>query len=66
MLSGYLDLGRVEDAFDVFSEMPCKNQPVMISGFVRNGLLEEGLELFNRMRAKGVKPSGAAQFLGRP
>ena len=56
MLSGYLDSGRVEDAFDIFRKMPCKNQPVMISGFVRNGLPEEGLKLFNRTRAEGVKP----------
>ncbi|KAA8536766.1 hypothetical protein F0562_029244 [Nyssa sinensis] len=58
----YCKCGILETAFDVFKDMPQKNMVswnALISGLAFNGKGEEGVDLFEEMIDKGVKPNDA-------
>ncbi|CAI0553415.1 unnamed protein product [Linum tenue] len=59
MLSSYVNSGRMNEAKEIFQEMPEKNLltwAVMIAGLAQNGLGEESLKLFNLMKLQGFQP----------
>lgn len=62
MLAGFVKCGNVEDAFGLFSEMPCRDVVSwnsMLACYAQCGKPNEALALFDQMRAVGVKPSEA-------
>nr|GFD26527.1 pentatricopeptide repeat-containing protein At5g66520 [Tanacetum cinerariifolium] len=59
VINGYVSVGRVEEARQLFDVMPNKNNvswSVMINGYVKGGLFQEGLDLFNEMLRCGFRP----------
>ncbi len=55
----YAKCGSIEDASKVFNEMPSHNMvawSAMISGHVKCGEGQKGLELFHQMQQEGVEP----------
>jgi len=62
----YAKCGSIEDASKVFNEMPSHNTvawSAMISGHVKCGEGQKGLELFHQMQREGVEPD-TVTFLG--
>lgn len=64
----YGKCGDLDDALQVFEEMPERNVVTwnsMLTGYVQNGLDEEALRMFYDMRVDGVKPTrvSIASFL---
>ncbi len=62
----YAKCGSIEDASKVFNEMPSHNTvawSAMISGHVKCGEGQKGLELFHQMQQEGVEPD-TVTFLG--
>lgn len=58
IINAFVGLGRLDDAFVLFSQMPNPNVVawnVMISGHAKRGYEVEAIELFQNMRASGVK-----------
>ncbi|KAL6332872.1 hypothetical protein AAG906_017143 [Vitis piasezkii] len=54
MLAGFVKCGNVEDAFGMFSEMPCRDVVSwnsMLACYAQCGKLNEALALFDQMRA---------------
>ena len=63
MLDMYAKCGSMIDSYKVFEGL--KNQGLIscnavIAGFIRNGLFEEGLVLFNQFRKLGLVPNAAS------
>ena len=59
MISGFVQMGKLELACDFFRRMTQKNLASwnsMISGFEKNGACEGAIKLFIQMQAKGEKP----------
>ncbi|KAG1342078.1 putative Pentatricopeptide repeat-containing protein [Cocos nucifera] len=70
LITLYSNCGKIDVAKGIFDDIERKDAVswnailtghelawlMMISGFVHNGLAEEGLKLFSRMRAEGAKP----------
>ncbi|CAI0553423.1 unnamed protein product [Linum tenue] len=59
VISAYVNSGRMNEAKEIFQEMPEKNLltwAVMIAGLAQNGLGEESLKLFNLMKLQGFQP----------
>eukprot|EP01018_Ginkgo_biloba_P014272 Gb_03213 [translate_table: standard] len=53
----YAKCGSIEDARDVFDQMPQRNVVswnAMVAGYAQNGLVEEALELFLKMSERNV------------
>ncbi|KAI4369610.1 hypothetical protein MLD38_018033 [Melastoma candidum] len=60
MISGFLQKGRLWDAYRVFVEMPvkwCVSYTTMIMGFTRFGYSKEAIRAFLEMRRDGVVPN---------
>ncbi|PRQ43733.1 putative DYW domain-containing protein [Rosa chinensis] len=60
LVSAYLQLGLVPDAYRVFQSLPCPNVvsfTALVSGFAKSGREEEAVELFCRMRRSGIEPN---------
>ncbi|XP_068335343.1 putative pentatricopeptide repeat-containing protein At2g01510 [Pyrus communis] len=58
----YAKCGRFEEAKRIFTTLADRSAvpwTAMISGYVQNGVHEEGLELFNEMRRENVSPDQA-------
>ncbi|CAN0889645.1 Putative pentatricopeptide repeat-containing protein At3g25970 [Linum grandiflorum] len=58
MITGYVNSGDLETAWEVFEEMPQRNSVswnALISGFVKSSLSEDGLKFFNHMRSSVVE-----------
>ncbi|XP_050207915.1 pentatricopeptide repeat-containing protein At3g09040, mitochondrial [Mercurialis annua] len=58
VMNAYVGLGRLDDAFDLFSKMPNSNVVawnVMISGHAQRGHEAKAVELFQEMRRVGIK-----------
>lgn len=54
----YVGLGRLDDAIDLFSQMPNPNVVawnLMISGHARKGYMAKAIEIFQNMRKAGIK-----------
>ncbi|KAG6401961.1 hypothetical protein SASPL_138829 [Salvia splendens] len=54
LISGYFELGEVDDAVQLFGRMPDREKNVVtwtsvIAGFARNGLVDEARDAFDRM-----------------
>ncbi|XP_008778287.1 pentatricopeptide repeat-containing protein At3g12770-like [Phoenix dactylifera] len=59
LLKMYLDCERIEEARALFDQMPSKDAvawTTIISGYVNNGVFNEGLKLFRAMCIEGVAP----------
>ncbi|KAK9682543.1 hypothetical protein RND81_10G081300 [Saponaria officinalis] len=57
----YLKCGLLEEAEQMFCEMPMKNRisyTVMITGYGKHGLGKEAVRLFDKMLAENVRPEG--------
>jgi len=57
MIDGYMRNGRIEDALQVFDQLPVKNTiswTALIGGFVKKDFHEEALECFREMQLAGV------------
>ncbi|XP_023517268.1 pentatricopeptide repeat-containing protein At3g14730-like isoform X1 [Cucurbita pepo subsp. pepo] len=60
LVNTYLKLGSMEDAQEVFEELPIRDVVLwnaMINGYAQIGCLDEALEIFRRMHIEGVSPS---------
>ncbi|KAI5331929.1 PREDICTED: pentatricopeptide [Prunus dulcis] len=60
LVNTYLKLGLMEEAQEVFDELPVKDVVLwnaMVNGFAQIGLLEEALVVFRMMGEEGVVPS---------
>lgn len=60
ILSGYFKSGRIEDAEELFEEMPQRNvvsYSIMIHGYAKNGFLRESMRMFSHMRKLGLVPN---------
>ncbi|MCD9561452.1 hypothetical protein HAX54_020563 [Datura stramonium] len=60
MIIGLAKSGEIDDSWRLFGEMPNRNDVSwnsMISGFVRNGMWSEALDLFSTMQKEKIKPS---------
>lgn len=56
----YLKTANVVDGEKIFNEMPEKNVvswTSLLSGYSRNGLVDQAIETFFRMQAEGIKPN---------
>ncbi|KAK6146369.1 hypothetical protein DH2020_020238 [Rehmannia glutinosa] len=59
LISMYCKCGVLEDGWKLFTEMSRKDVVTwnaMISGYAQHGLSHKALDLFNKMRNKGMKP----------
>ncbi|XP_022726708.1 pentatricopeptide repeat-containing protein At4g32450, mitochondrial-like [Durio zibethinus] len=66
ILEMYSKCGSMNDAFDVFDKMPRRNLTswdTMITWLAKNGLGEDGLDLFSQFKKLGLKPD-AKMFIG--
>nr|XP_023925678.1 pentatricopeptide repeat-containing protein At1g11290, chloroplastic-like [Quercus suber] len=60
LLSNYLKLGRIEDAENLFDNMPDRDvvsYSIMIHGYAKNGFHQQSMELYTRMRILGLAPN---------
>ncbi|KAF2296592.1 hypothetical protein GH714_000413 [Hevea brasiliensis] len=58
VLNAYVGLGRLDEASDLFSQMPNPNVVawnVMISGHAQRGYEAQAIEIFHNMRKSGIK-----------
>ncbi|XP_058196488.1 pentatricopeptide repeat-containing protein At2g27610 [Rhododendron vialii] len=56
----YMKTANVVDGEKIFNEMPEKNVvswTSLLSGYSRNGLVDQAIETFFRMQAEGIKPN---------
>ncbi|CAO1943510.1 unnamed protein product [Urochloa humidicola] len=63
MVDMYLKCGLVDEAHQLFEEMPARNVvswTAMINGLGKHGLGREAIAMFERMRADGVEPDEVA------
>ncbi|XP_027364308.1 pentatricopeptide repeat-containing protein At3g49740 [Abrus precatorius] len=60
LISAYCRHGKITCAFQIFSDIPCKNLiswNSIISGFLMNGYPLKGLEQFSRLFSAHIKPN---------
>ncbi|MED6171419.1 hypothetical protein PIB30_040559 [Stylosanthes scabra] len=66
ILEMYFQCGSVNDAFNVFNNMPERNLTTwdtMITLLAKNGFAEDSIDLFTQFKEKGLKPDGQ-MFVG--
>lgn len=60
LLDGYVKIGDVNPAREIFDSLKCRDVvawTAMIVGYVQNGLIDDALELFRSMIKEGPKPN---------
>ncbi|KAJ4709310.1 Pentatricopeptide repeat, partial [Melia azedarach] len=66
LIDFYAKCGCIENAFEIFSKMPCKDVmtwSAIILGLAINGKNDRGIEIFKEMEKKGPRPN-AVTFVG--
>ncbi|GMH07012.1 hypothetical protein Nepgr_008852 [Nepenthes gracilis] len=66
ILEMYAKCGSMDDACNVFNEMPTRNLTswdIMITWLAKNGLGEDAIDMFSRFKEAGLKPDGP-MFIG--
>ncbi|KAL1323294.1 hypothetical protein HN51_033636 [Arachis hypogaea] len=66
ILEMYFECGSVDDALNVFNNMPERNLTTwdtMITQLAKNGFAEDSIDLFTQFKEKGLKPDGQ-MFIG--